>query len=82
VNLNLLTKQSINSKSDIVKHRQQIALFLCKQGYSLLPLKPASKTPYMELLPATRTGQASWSLYSLRPASESEVKDWFIFNPE
>ena len=56
-------------------------MFLCKQGYSLLPLRPASKIPYMELLPATRTGQASWSLYQLRPASESEVKDWFIYDP-
>jgi hypothetical protein len=76
-----LDNQIITSNDETIKHRQQIALFLCKQGFSLLPLKPASKTPYMELLPATRTGQASWSLYSLRPASESEVKDWFIFNP-
>jgi hypothetical protein len=77
-----LTNKSISISKDKCKHKQQIALFLCKQGYSLLPLRPASKTPYMELLPATRTGQASWSLYSLRAASESEVKDWFIFDPD
>ena len=79
---NNLDNKSINVVSDIVKHRQQIALFLCKQGFSLLPLKPASKIPYYQLLPTTREGQASWNLYSLRCATESEVKDWFICDPE
>jgi len=75
---NFILKQN----ADFVKHRQQIALFLLKQGFALLPLKPASKIPYLELLPSTRQGQASWSLYQLRPASESEVKDWFNFDPD
>ena len=76
-----MSNLNITQNTDNVKHRQQIALFLCKQGYSLLPLKPASKIPYMELLPVTAEGRASWSLYSLRSASEPEVKKWFTYDP-
>ena len=77
-----LSNSIIKQNEENVKHRQQIALFLCKQGYSLLPLRPTSKVPYMELLPVTAESRSSWSLYQLRPASEAEVLKWFTFDPE
>jgi len=46
-----------------------------------LPLKPMSKLPYMELLPTTPLGQASWSLLAQRPASLAEIKAWFDHDP-
>ena len=54
---------------------------MARQKFSLLPLRPESKIPYIELLPVNRQGQATWSEYTLRPASESEVKDWFLYDP-
>ena len=84
--LNLLTTNSINTNNDHVKqlqdHRKQTALFMARQKFALLPLRPKSKIPYIELLPSSRQGQASWSLYQLRPPSESEIKDWFLYDPE
>lgn len=73
---------------DIVTHRQtknhkkELAIFMARQGFALLPLRPADKVPYMELLPTNAFGQASWMLLALRSASEAEIKTWFEYDPE
>ncbi len=55
---------------------------MARQGFPLLPLRPAGKYPYTELLPTTAMCQSSWSLLSLRPADESEIRRWFEYDPD
>ena len=72
---------TITQTKAMINQKRETALFMARQGFALVPLRPASKIPYTELLPTNAFGQASWSLLALRHASEMEIKFWFEHDP-
>jgi Bifunctional DNA primase/polymerase, N-terminal len=59
----------------------EVALEHHERGYALLPLQAGGKKPNFRLLKATR-GSSGWGSLAVRPASESEIREWHAIDPE
>jgi hypothetical protein len=57
------------------------AVELRAQGFALVPLRPADKTPHADVLVRVY-GSTSWKPLRERPASEPELRAWYEADPE
>jgi hypothetical protein len=60
-----------------MNEREEMALWLLRQGCSVIPIEPRGKKPLASVLP-----DGKWRKYQTQPATVSEVSSWFSKMPD